>query len=524
VPEPQTHLDRLSEQVAALQENFKKLTRAQSPRDLAPTLAAAARELFPSSSVDLGFLAESGNWDAIVTSDAKALELLPKAPGHVRRSPRSLAIVQGVSGGPTVGLALSGATADFSDTDLLSLKILVHLFENACRELLARRNEKGLIFSLNHRILQLNSLIDTGIEVSALESHELPHRLALARAASLTNASKGVVRVSSGTRVVEQHTFPEGITPPADRSAGISSHFEFASHTYAFELFEKESRTGVIPFEETDQLLLNALARQVHASLENRYLHEQALERERIEQELNVAATIQQKIIPVSLPKIKGYDVAGKNIPSKEVGGDYYECIPLPNGTYCLVVGDVSGKGVPAALLVSSLHAYLSAYLESAMTLPELANKLNSALYRASTSDRFVTAFLGLLKPETGEMECVNAGHNPAYILRKDGNVQELKRGGLPLGIIDMGVPYESELITLEKGERFLVYSDGVTEAENEEHKFYEQFYPLQEFLQHHSDESAGEFITALIAHVRSFTKSAPQNDDITALFLARLM
>ena len=288
-------------------------------------------------------------------------------------------------------------------------------------------------------------------------------------------------------------------------------------------MFDKESRAGVTPFEETDHLLLDALARQVHASLENRYLHEQALEKQRIEQEMSVAATIQQKILPVALPELKGYDLSGINIPSKSVGGDYYNCIPLHDGRFALVIADVAGKGVPAALLVSSLHAYLSAYLEGSFAITRLAARLNKVLYNDSTADKFITAFFAILTPETGDLDCLSAGHNPAYILRKDGTIQELHAGGLPLGTIDMDIPYQSERVTLGRGERLFLYTDGVTEAENEHHVLYELDFPVTDFLTKHTPDSSETFISDLIADIRKFTGSAPQNDDITAMYLRRL-
>ena len=348
--------------------------------------------------------------------------------------------------------------------------------------------------------------------------------LALVRAASLTNASKGLVRVTRGKELLEEYLFPEGssISTSTGENSTIASQFTFLENTYTFELSEKESRSGSPSFEETDQLLLDALARQVSASLENRYLHQQALEKERIEQEMHVAASIQKKIIPVALPAIHGYDIAGTNIPSKSVGGDYYDCIRLSDDRYALVIADVTGKGVPAALLVSSLHAYLSAYLELTNTLSELAGKLNTALYHASTDDKFVTAFIALLSPTTGEIECVNAGHNPCYVLRNDNSIYELKVGGPPLGAFNLNIPYESERLNIARGERLLLYTDGVTEAANESDVLYEQQVSLTDYLIHHKPDRAETFIKELITDIKKFTGSAQQNDDITALYLHR--
>jgi sigma-B regulation protein RsbU (phosphoserine phosphatase) len=172
---------------------------------------------------------------------------------------------------------------------------------------------------------------------------------------------------------------------------------------------------------------------------------------------------------------------------------------------------------------VSSLHAYLSAYLEGSFALTRLAARLNKVLYNDSTADKFITAFIAILTPETGDLECLSAGHNPAYILRNDGAIHELHEGGLPLGTIDMDIPYASERAVLGKGERLFLYTDGVTEAENKDHVLYEQDFPVTDFLVKNRPDNSEAFIAGLMADIRRFTGSAPQNDDITAMYLRRL-
>ena len=527
-------IERLSGQIESLQDAFRKLSTAATLKDLAGQFSGVVKEIFPSAGTDLFYKQEAAErWQKLSGGKTQGSEsLLPVLEGRSASAwaldgkSQSVAIVQRLVDKSTVGMVLSHFVegGQLSDVDLVSLRLFIHLFDNAYQELLYRRTEKDLVFSLNHRVLQLNSLIDTGIEVSKLDQGSSPEHLALERAASLTNASKGLVKISRGAEVKNKISFPDG--GPIDGTArlehSIAASFTFAGDTYSFELFEKESRAGVVPFDDTDQLLLEALARQVHASLENRFLHEQSLEKQRIEQEMSVAASIQQKIIPVSLPAIEGYDIAGINIPSKSVGGDYYDCIPLPDGRYALVIADVAGKGMPAALLVSSLHAYLAAYLESPFHLSDLARRLNKVIAHASTDDKFITAFFALLTPSTGEIESLNAGHNPSYVMKKDGTLQELKVGGIPLGMIDMDLPYESEKITLEGGERILFYTDGITEAANEDDHFYDDDKPLSTFFLKHTPEKAELFIADLISDIKRYTGSAPQSDDITALYLYR--
>jgi sigma-B regulation protein RsbU (phosphoserine phosphatase) len=216
------------------------------------------------------------------------------------------------------------------------------------------------------------------------------------------------------------------------------------------------------------------------------------------------------------------FEIAGTNIPSITVGGDYYDAIRLPDGRYLLIVADVAGKGVPAALLVSTLHAFLAAYLETTISLVHLAHRLNRVISNASTDEKFITAYLALLTPETGDVESLNAGHNPAYWLKRDGTVQELGEGGVAFAMLDMDYPYAVEHVTIHPGERLLLYTDGVTEARNEVNDLYDNVLPLKEFLVKHRGTSAAGFIQELITDIKKFTGAAPQSDDITALCVVR--
>ncbi|HCV44308.1 MAG TPA: hypothetical protein DGH68_12540 [Bacteroidetes bacterium] len=527
-----SHAHRLLVQIESLQDGFRKLSKAATLTDLADKFATVLNRVFPNTETRVFHRSDHANqWQSLQLGGSDTGSLLPPndvtyTSGFLDKASRSMCAVQNLVDRSYVGLVLTQQTGGtkYADDDVVSLRLFVQLFDNAYQSLLHRRKEKELVFALNHRVLQLNSLIDTGIEVSKLYQKTSPHQLALERAASLTNASKGLVRVAGKKGEKEETFFPVGerTRKVENPSHCITSTFKFGGKTYTFKLFEKESRHGILPFEETDQLLLDALTRQVHASLVNRYLHQQELEKQKMEREISVAAGIQQRILPEALPVIDGYDIAGINIPSKLVGGDYFDCIALPDGRYVLVMADVAGKGMPAALLVSSLHAYLSAYLETPMSLAELAGRLNKVICRTSTADKFITAFVAVLTPGTGEIEAVNAGHNPVYWLKNDATIQEIKASGVPFGMLDLDLPYTNEQIILSRGERVLLYTDGIPEATSEQNQLYESTVPLQEFLIRHKSYSADAFIKGLIDDIKKFTGDAPQSDDITALYLVR--
>jgi len=527
-----SHAHRLLVQIESLQDGFRKLSKAAGLKDLADQFVSVLNRVFPTTRTHVFHRADHADqWQSLQLGSSDRLFLPPPddltdASGFLDKTSKNIFATQSLVDKSYVGLVLTQQSGKkkYSDDDVVSLRLFVQLFDNAYQSLLHRRKEKELVFALNHRVLQLNSLIDTGIEVSKLYQRTSPHQLALERAASLTNASKGLVRVTSKRGGKEETFFPVGERTRKVENPHhcIASAFRFGGKTYTFKLFEKESRHGILPFEETDQLLLNALARQVHASLENRYLHQQELEKQNIEREISVAASIQQRILPEALPVIDGYDIAGINIPSKLVGGDYFDCISLPDGRYALVMADVAGKGMPAALLVSSLHAYLSAYLETHMSLAELAGRLNKVICRTSTPEKFITAFIALLTPGTGDLEAVNAGHNPVYWMKNEGTIQELKASGVPFGMLDLDLPYQNERFRLDKGDRVLLYTDGIPEATNQRRELYESVSPLAGFLHDHKLATAELFIRDLIDDIKNFTGDAPQSDDITALYLVR--
>jgi sigma-B regulation protein RsbU (phosphoserine phosphatase) len=240
-----------------------------------------------------------------------------------------------------------------------------------------------------------------------------------------------------------------------------------------------------------------------------------------MKRELAVAAEIQKRILPDKLPVIEGYDLAGINIPSLEVSGDYYNVLELNNGKFALILADVTGKGMPASLLVSTLDASLQAYLDFQIPLSEMAVKLNSIVFRSSTADKFITFFVAVLEPSTGQLDIINAGHNPPLILRKDGSIEKIEAGGVAFGMFDMGLPFEGQKLTLEKGERLFIFTDGIPEAMDKDEEEYTDE-RLEQFFQDVVPDKASDFISSIVSDVRKHTHGEPQSDDITAIYLIR--
>ena len=224
-------------------------------------------------------------------------------------------------------------------------------------------------------------------------------------------------------------------------------------------------------FTEDNFLFVEALGNTAIAALENTRLFQDQLEKKKLESELNLALDIQKGLLPKSAPDIYGYDLQGLSYPSKHIGGDYYDFIQLDSGRTLIAIADVSGKGIPASLLMANVQAALRALSPLELPLKELVGRINSVVYQNTTADKFVTFFCGILNTLNGEFEYLNAGHNPPYLARANGDLEELTFGGLILGLFDSAPPYEEGKITINIGDALLLYTDGVTEAMNLNHE-----------------------------------------------------
>ncbi|HVP15000.1 MAG TPA: SpoIIE family protein phosphatase [Terriglobales bacterium] len=244
------------------------------------------------------------------------------------------------------------------------------------------------------------------------------------------------------------------------------------------------------------------------------------LDRERIESELALARRIQSRLLPRQPPRVAGMDVAGVSEPARAVGGDYFDHIVLPDGRLALVVADVSGKGVPAALLMSAFRASLLGQLDGTSDPARVMERVNRFLHHSVEPGRFVTAFLGVVDPRRGRVEYCNAGHNPPYIVTPAGEVSTLEVGGLLLGMLEDG-PYETGTAELGPGTLLALFTDGVTEAQAADGAMWGED-ALVEMLRRHVGEPCPALARRIVDEVRRFEGDQGPSDDIT-LLLARL-
>ncbi|RMF58130.1 MAG: hypothetical protein D6748_09615 [Calditrichaeota bacterium] len=279
-------------------------------------------------------------------------------------------------------------------------------------------------------------------------------------------------------------------------------------------------KAGGETYDSTDLEFLTTLVSQAVISLENARMFQETLEKQRLEEELNVARTIQKKLLPHQLPNIPGYEVSGMNIPSKQVGGDYYDVIPLGSHTVALAIGDVAGKGVPAALLMANLQAALRIVLKFNPSPQQIISQLNNLICENTDRDKFITFFLAILNTREHTLTYVNAGHNYPILVTSTGTIQTLEEGGLILGVVP-DYPYQSSTIQLKKGDLLYCYTDGVTEAVNHEgEEFGEEL--LLRLLNRFHKLPLTQSLEKIWQKIVAYSSGIPQADDVTMLAIKR--
>jgi serine phosphatase RsbU (regulator of sigma subunit) len=262
--------------------------------------------------------------------------------------------------------------------------------------------------------------------------------------------------------------------------------------------------------------LLLQLATRVGVAADTAALYRATLERARLEHELGIAAEIQRALLPQGQHEGPGFELAASSKPCRAIGGDFFDYFDLPNGSFGFVLGDVAGKGPPAALLAAKLQGMVASYADSVVTPAATVTRVNRELVRRSVDSRFATLLYGVLTPD-GRLTYCNAGHNPPFVVGRRG-VRRLDKGGLIIGAFKEITFYE-ETVQLDPGDVLIVFSDGVTEALSvDDLEFGED--RLLGCADAHREATAAVLLDSLIQAVRAFTVGAEQSDDLTALVL----
>jgi serine phosphatase RsbU (regulator of sigma subunit) len=275
-----------------------------------------------------------------------------------------------------------------------------------------------------------------------------------------------------------------------------------------------------ITLYETD--FLEGLALQAAVALENARNHERNLQWARVQQDLDAARQIQRSLLPQQMPSIPGYSIAVKSQTCYEVGGDYVDIIQLPEGGIIMAVADVAGKGLASAIMATSFRAAFRAMAVTGVSLDLLATRMNQHHWQEGEEARrrYVTAIFLRLDPRRGELEIVNAGHNPGFVVTPDGLQHQVEAAGTPLGLLP-GMTYASERIGFNQGSRLLFYTDGLTEVFREDEEFGQDRLLLE--FSHTPTYQADGILDALWLAIHGFSGGGPQEDDMTALVLCHL-
>ncbi len=253
-------------------------------------------------------------------------------------------------------------------------------------------------------------------------------------------------------------------------------------------------------------------------SLENRRLFKEALEKQKLEEELEFAREIQQNLLPSQIPATNNFDIAAINLPSKQVGGDYFDIIKVDEGKYIIAIADVSGKGIPASLLMANMQAFLQVISKQNIDIATATGLINDLISQNTSDGRFITFFWALLDDNEKRLTYVNAGHNPPILVRNN-EIIRLSEGGIILGVMKTLLPYNSNSIQLESGDKIIMFTDGVSEAMN---PFSQEFSEerLEKIALSTSQFTSNETLQKIKEEIEKFVEGAPQSDDLTMMII----
>ncbi len=277
-------------------------------------------------------------------------------------------------------------------------------------------------------------------------------------------------------------------------------------------------RFNNLEYKDSDIEFIFSVGSLAIISMENRRLFIEALEKQKLEEELDLARDIQRNLLPQKIPYYKNFEISAINLSSKQVGGDYYDVIRLDENNCCIAIADVSGKGVPASLLMANIQAFLQVICKQNVPLDEATGLINDLISQNTSDGRFITFFWGVFNDIKKEVKYVNAGHNPPLLIR-DGKITKLSTGGIILGVMKTFTPYKTETVQLKSDDVLILFTDGISEAMN---KNGEEFSDeaLEKLALSLSDKPAEEILQEIKNEVQHFAEGAPQSDDITLVVI----
>lgn len=397
-----------------------------------------------------------------------------------------------------IGIALSGSL----ELDELLDKIL----ENLKRVI---EYEIAIVYLVDPRDGTINQIATYGLEDSVQERLHL--KMGQGICGRVAQTGKGVI-------ASDVSADPDYVVLRPQTKSEMAVPISIDNNIIGVFNIESDTRDA---YTEHDLELMNGYASLAAVSIERARLHRERLVAKQLEDELGIARRIQMTFLPSSDPQIPGFDVAGINIPSTAVGGDYYDFIPIVSNQFGIAIGDVSGKGIPASLIMAAFRAGLKAEIRNNFAIRAILHKVNNLLYESIERDMFVTAVYGVLDAKNRIFTFSNAGHNPPILKRGTGEVEYLGEGGMALGAIQ-GSLYEERPVSLIKGDILLFYTDGVTEVIDESGQEFGVKRLLQ-FLDDSRHLTAREIIEYIVGETKKFGSLNREIDDLTMIVIKTL-
>lgn len=371
------------------------------------------------------------------------------------------------------------------------------------------------LLSLEEQIVRLQALLEASRQVHSIVSvNDVLARTAqvLVRELEITGAE---FRATETGELLASYGYP-------DAGSSVSARFQLIArdNRSLAELVVTPSGGEELSIYELD--FIDGLVLQAAVALENAMYHERDLQWARVQQDLDAARNIQRSLLPKSMPHIPGYSIEGRSSACYEVGGDYMDTVVLPDGTQLFVVADVAGKGLASAIIATGFRSAFRSLASQPILLADLVDRLGQQHWEEGVEARrrYVTAIFLRLQTGSGEIEVVNAGHNPALIALPDGTMRRINASGTPLGMIP-GMSYSSETSSFPPGSRVLLYTDGLTEVFCGDDEF--GCDRLSDTFRDASHEDAAANLYTLWEALRSYSDNAPQTDDMTAIAICHL-
>ncbi len=385
------------------------------------------------------------------------------------------------------------------------------------RELIFLREEKNIFHSFIFAVMGQVMISKVGIYLSEDEKNfKLKHQKgfnSLPVELTMENKIDSVIDLTKD-ETINKH---ENLKKLKTKNVNIVVPMQYLQKTKGLAVLGY--KMGNEKITKTDFDFLFSLATNVIFAVENSKLIQESIEKKRMEQELKLATDIQKNILPKELPEVSKWDIYAQNIPSREVGGDYYYLKKVDN-KLCIVIADVTGKSIPAALLVSTLHSAFSILTQNRIDLEKLVDRLNYLIFNNTSMEQFITFFVGYIDLNDSEMRYINSGHNPPFVIKDDGSIEELSKGGTILGI---GENYKCEegAIDTENISLLALYTDGITETIN---SYGEEFGPkkLKNIVLENMQLSSEKIIDKIITEVKNFKATNEVQDDMTLLVTKR--